>query len=155
MSTDTAINLLAELDRLEALRVPQAQGSRQFHRFPIRGNVELHPMEGTRVDRTPIDATLRDISLGGVGLVCAQALEGGTMWQCCFLERGHVFVQQALIVRHCREVQTGLHLIGGQFCIAPGVLLALGVAPHDLSTGNGTESVSTDENCFQSPGDME
>lgn len=155
MSTGATLDVLGELNRLEALRDPQRQGNRQFRRYAIRGDAELHPAEGSRVDRTPIDVKLRDIGRGGLGFVCEQPLAPGSVWRCCFLVRDQCFAQQSLVVRHCREVRDGLYLVGGQFCIDPGVMIALGVDPHDLATDDNHQQTGENGDHFMSPGDVD
>ena len=152
MGTGATLSLLSELNRLESLREPQRQGNRRSRRYHIRGDAELHPAEGSRVDRTPIDVKLRDVGRGGLGFVCEQRLVPGTVWRCSFLVRDQCFAQQALVIRYCREVQDGLYLVGGQFCIDPGVMIALGVDPHELAHDDGRERCGDENDNFQSPG---
>ena len=73
MSTMRPRSLLDELDKLESLREPEKAGQRQFRRFVVRGEAELHPMNRNRLDPTPLTIQLRDISRGGVGFLCDQA----------------------------------------------------------------------------------
>ena len=67
MTTTRPRALLGELDRLETLRDPAQAGQRQFHRFVIRGEAELHPMSRNQLDPTPLQIQLRDVSRGGIG----------------------------------------------------------------------------------------
>lgn len=123
--------LLAELNRLESLRDPAQNGThnRQFKRFVVRGDAELHPMSRARLDRAPLDITLRDIGRGGFGFVCQQPLPAGSNWRVCFLRHGYVIGEQAIIVRHCRPVSDSVYLIGAQFVVDTGLLTLLGIDP--------------------------
>ena len=154
MSSGAASNLLDELSRLESLRDPERQGQRQFRRFAVRGDAELYPIDVARTDRQPVDIKLRDIGRGGIGFVCEQPLEVGSNWRCAFLNRGQVISQQAMIVRHCREVQAGLYLIGAQFCLDLGVMVSLGLSPNDVVAGDSGED-GPDDNAFVSPTDVD
>jgi len=145
MSTGTAFNLLDELTRLESLRDPERQGQRQFRRFPIRCDAELHPMDVARTDRQPVDIKLRDIGRGGIGFVCHQPIEVGSNWRCAFVHHGQVLSQQAIVVRHCRQVQPGLYLLGAQFCLDLGVMVTLGLSPRDVIDGDSGEQPMEDD----------
>ncbi len=126
--------ILAELNRLERRHRANA-GSlrRKFPRFIVRGDAELQPMDRTRLDHRPIEIALRDVARSGMGFLCGQPLEIGSTWRCGFLNQGHVFGHQAVIIRHCEAVNHDLFLIGGQFIIDTGLLLALGVDASALT----------------------
>jgi len=127
MSTTRSHALLGELDRLEALRDSSRQGLRNFGRYVIRGDAELHQMNRNRLDPTPIEIKIRDISRGGMGFICSQPLAEHSSWRACFLQHGYVVGMQALVIRHCREVGEGTYLVGGQFVIDSGLMVTLGV----------------------------
>ena len=154
MATGAPLDLLEELNRLESLRDPDRQGQRKFPRFCIRGDAELYPMDGSHVDRSPIDAKLRDIGQGGVGFICEPELSVGSSWFCCFVQQGQIVARQAMLVRHCRQVQPGLHLVGGQFCLDLGTLAVLGIDPHSVI--NQEQAAGTDDAAnFVSPRALE
>lgn len=130
MSTNEPYSLLATLNKLESLRsTSQSQGSRKFHRFVVRGDGELYPVDQASLDRAPVQVALRDIGGGGIGFIACQPFEPGAVWRIGFLSKGYVINQQATIVRHCQLVQDDVYLIGGQFCIEPGLMVCMGVAP--------------------------
>lgn len=143
--------LLATLDRLETLRDPQHSGrQRQFNRHIVRGDAELHPVDQSALDASPVPITLRDIGGGGLGFICDALLPAGSTWRVCFLMQGFVIGQQTLVVRHCRKIEDGVYLVGGQFCIEPGLMVALGVDP---TTVRGETSEDNDA-AFLPPGEV-
>lgn len=154
MTTGAPLDLLTELNRLEALRQPAQHEDRQFRRFRIRGDAELHPIDASRVDRTPVDIKLRDLGQGGIGFICEHDLAVGSTWRCCFLNEGHVIAQQALLIRHCRPVQSGLYLLGAQFCLDTGIMTLLGVNAHALNAQQDNDNTADSED-FLSPGDVD
>ena len=135
MTTSRPRSLLDELERLESLRDPQQAGHRQFRRYVIRGEAQLHPMNRNQLDPTPITVQLRDLSRGGIGFLSPEGLSVGSTWRACFLKEGHVVGEQALMIRHCRAVGESLFLVGGQFIADTGLLLTLGVSPGELREG--------------------
>lgn len=135
--------LLAELNRLEALRDPGRHGAhpRQFKRFVVRGEAELHPMSRSRLDRSPIEIKLRDVGRGGCGFITQQPIQAGSNWRIAFLQHGYVIGEQAIVVRHCRPVSEGLYLVGAQFVMDTGLMCTLGIDPgaiHDEDTVDAT-----------------
>lgn len=151
-------NLLAELSRLETLRDSAAceVDSRQFRRFVVRGDAELHPMSRARLDRAPLDITLRDIGRGGFGFVCQQAMPAGSNWRVCFLRHGYVVGEQAIMVRHCRPVSEGVYLIGAQFVIDTGLLTLLGIDPGAIHDEDTVDTLHNDDDAvnFLPPGEV-
>lgn len=135
--------LLSELDRLESLRDTSRDGQRQFKRFVIRGDAELHPMGRNRMDTTPIEVKLRDIGRGGVGFICSTPLPTNSSWRAMFVQNGYVVGEQAAVVRHCREVSDGVFLIGTQFVANSGLLTLLGVPAGAVDD---TDEVSVNNN---------
>ena len=131
--------LLAELSRLEKLREPakRSQGQRQYDRFIVRADAELHPISRSRLDSTPIEIKLRDLGRGGLGFICPQDLPIHAIWRICFLHRGHVIGQQGITIRHCQLVGDRVYLVGAQFIIDTGLMILLGVDPGDLEDIDG------------------
>jgi len=156
MDTTQPRSLRGELDRLESLRDPAQAGYRRFQRFVVRAEAELHPMNRDRLDPTPIEVQLRDISRGGVGLLAQQPLEDLSAWRICFLQEGYVIGEQAMIVRFCRPVSENLHLIGGQFVIDTGLLISLGISPGALEDEQlvGEDETREGEGDFVGPEEM-
>ena len=130
--------LLAVLAQLENVRDPsKVAGLRQFARYIVRGDAELHPLNDSDLDRSPVAIQLRDISWTGVGFICSQRLTPNTHFRLHLLSHGHSVGQQTMMVRHCREIRDNLYLVGGQFCIEAGILSLLGLNPGALSQGDG------------------
>jgi hypothetical protein len=153
MATTRGHSLLDELDRLESLRDSAKAGQRQFHRFVVRGEAELHPMHRNWLDPTPINVQLRDISRGGLGFLSPQPLTPSSAWRACFLQAGYVIGEQAMIVRHCRAVNDALYLVGAQFVIDTGLLVQLGVSPGELEeTELEAQDETQDDGQFLPPG---
>jgi hypothetical protein len=153
MSLTGPHSLLADLARLEGLRDPaRSAGQRQFQRFVVRGDAELHSMDRNG-DSAVLAIQVRDLGRGGMGFVSQQELDVNSTWRACFLHRGYVFGQQALIVRHCSEVQRGVYLIGSQFCIESGLMCLLGIDPTAIREGDGPTGVAQPPR-FLSPGEV-
>lgn len=144
MSPGQPQQLLVALRKAERLRnLTNRTGSRIYTRFDVRGEAELHPMDARRLDRQPLQIVLRDVSRGGVGFVADEPLDINSTWRICFLNRGHVVAQQAMIVRHCRSIADGAYLIGAMFCIETGVLSMLGVDPVAAQRADGPRPSDT------------
>ena len=123
-------SLLEELDRLEHDNLtPSDHELRRWSRLSVRGEAELYPMDRSRLDCSPVEITLRDVSRHGMGFLSNQDLRPDSCWRCCFLKAGHVIGQQALSVRHCSAVREGIYLVGAQFVVDSGLLLLLGIDP--------------------------
>jgi hypothetical protein len=147
--------LLAELNRLEALRDAKKPGQqRQFNRFAIRADAELHPVSRSRLDRTPIEVKLRDIGRGGMGFITQQPLPAGSGWRVAFLRHGYVVSHQAIFIRHCRPVSDGLYLIGAQFVVDTGTLAMLGVDPGAVLDGDEAADDDHANISFLPPGEV-
>lgn len=133
MPTVPAQSLLAELRKLENLRHPDARTRRRRHpRFVIRGDAELSPMDRTRIGETPLLVMLRDAGRGGIGFVCDQPLETGTIWHLRLLQHGYGVGETPVSIRHCSQINPQVHLIGSQICLDSGLMLLLGVDPTQM-----------------------
>jgi hypothetical protein len=150
-------SLLDELSQLEALRDP-AKGElaqRQFDRFIIRADAELHPVSRNRLDSMPVEIKLRDVACGGIGFICERQLPIRTMWRVCFLHGGHVIDQQAIMIRHSRPMGDSIYLTGGQFVIETGLMSLLGVDAARLADVDGLEETSQQDDVrFVPPADV-
>lgn len=154
MSESRARAMLDSLEQLERLRDPaKSRGLRQFERFVVRAEAELHPNEPTALDRQPIEIRLRDIGIGGVGFVCTTPLDPRTQWQLVLTSHGFCIGAQPLTVRHRRLVQDGAYLVGGQFCGSTGLLLLAGVDPNAAANPH-TDKDAPDASQFVAPGDV-
>src|SRR5690606_19317955 len=100
---------------------------RQCPRFSVRAEAELIPLDRNRIDRSPIDVAVRDISRCGIGFVTTEELEVGSLWRCGFIHRDQVFNYQTLMIRHCTRLDDGIYLAGAQFVVDPATLAMLGV----------------------------
>lgn len=133
MSQSAAQSLLQELTRLESLRDPKVtKTQRQFDRYVIRSDAELHPMDLAVQTKAPVPILLRDLSRGGIGFVCSQPLEPNSTWHVSFIKDGYSIGCQGLVVRHCRLIKESTYLAGTQFCVSSGLLAQLGVKPSAL-----------------------
>jgi hypothetical protein len=133
MGTTDPRTLLATLTRLEQSRTAPPPGAkRHYRRFVVRGEAELRPLEGARLDQRPVAVQLRDVGLGGLGFVASEPLEHDSLWCAHFGQQGLTIGTQTIKICHCRRVEDGLYLIGGQFCIDTGLLYVLGVSATDI-----------------------
>lgn len=156
MASNDPRQLVAALAKAEALRdtSQHKSGNRHYHRFVVRGDAELHPMDSDRLDRAPITAMLRDIGRGGVGFVVQQPLPPNSTWRMSFLNHGHVIGQQAIIIRHCRPFLDRVYLVGAQFCIETGLLCLLGVEPGAIAAGDQAGREHDGPVAFLAPGEV-
>lgn len=135
MSTNRAKTLLDDLAELERLRDPaKSRGLRQYRRFVVRTDAELHPMDPTHIDRMPIEVKLRDISRGGAGFVCSRNLAFRSVWRLVILHRGYAVSEMAVVIRHGRDIRDGVYLMGGQFGAETGAMVIAGVDPLAITT---------------------
>lgn len=155
--------LLKELTRLETLRDPQfAKSNRQFERFVVRSDAELHPMDRSRRVQAPVPILLRDLSRGGIGFVCSEPLSVDSTWHVSFNKDGYIIGSQALIIRHCRLIKETTYLVGAQFCVSSGLLAQLGVRASALRDSDqmvtrdtpAQEDPFDDQDNFLSPDDL-
>ena len=84
-----------------------------------------------------------------MGFVCQHSLPTGSNWRVCFLQRGYVIGEQAIVVRHCRPVAEGVYLVGSQFVIDNGLLALLGIDPSAIRDEDGSASEINDESAFR------
>ena len=148
--------LLEELGRLENVRMVQASSpcSRHYDRYVVRGEAELHPMNRSKLDPTPIEIQLRDIGRGGLGFICQEDLRIGSTWRICFTKRGFVVGQQAVLVKHVHAVDDGLFLVGSQFIIDTGLLALLGVDPAEIDREDSEANEEDEDIKFLPPADV-
>ena len=149
MSQMHIVRELAELERSRLSLFP-GRCQRQFDRHVIRGDAVLTSVEDRSQEGVTIDAYLRDVSRGGIGLVCHRKLEAGSRWRIDIKRNGYPVAEQTIEVRHCREVRPNLYLCGTQFIASAGLLTLLGVPAADLLA----ESESNEPDAFLSPGDV-
>ena len=149
-------------DALEGLELRAAAAVngdefRRWHRFAVRGEAELYPMNSARLDRGPIEIHLRDIGVCGVGFLCNQRLELGTAWQVSFKQRGYSLASEYVVICHCSRVRDNIYLCGGQFCASGGLLNLLGVDRAEIERefrSDTNDSGKVDEDDFVAPGEV-
>lgn len=133
MTHDRARDLLDDLAELEHLRDPgKSKGLRQYRRFVVRADAELHPMDPSELNRLPIEVKLRDISRGGVGFVCNTKLPTRSVWRLVMLNRGFAVGEMAVVIRHSRPVRDNIYLLGGQFGAGTGMMVIAGIDPQAI-----------------------
>ncbi|WP_432797874.1 hypothetical protein [Poriferisphaera sp. WC338] len=135
MSEKSREVILDELNKLERVRRQPSIDAcqRQFERYVVRGEAELHPMNRTHLEATPITVQLRDLGRGGAGFISQQPISLGSSWRMCFLQHGYVIGSQPIIARHSHRVDNDLYLIGSQFVIETGLMTLLGIDPIKIT----------------------
>jgi hypothetical protein len=125
--------------------------SRRFARFPARGEAMLFPGEASSRQALAVDAHIRDISRGGIGLLCDRPGKPGEFWQ-VRLVTGRVGISTVTAYcRFCRPVIDGMYLVGAEFGIDAAVLLALGISSSDLAKQDEPEQLKTEAREFITP----
>lgn len=130
------------------------QSRREYHRFPVRGDATLTNMDNIGDESVVIPVMLRDVSRGGIGFLCQQKVEAGSLWRVSFLQHGYAVAHQGLQIRHCRELRSGVFLVGGQFVAETGLMCILGVPPSKLRAGKPSHSAKDDDAQFLPPGEI-
>jgi hypothetical protein len=134
---ETNVDLAAALRRLDAWKnASSLSRQRSFYRYPVRGQARLIPGTAESHNRNPIMVEVRDISRGGVGVLCNQPAELGQFWRIDLLDDQVIIASLPVFVRYCRRVMDGAYLIGFEFGIESSILLAMGVSAKDLMEGD-------------------
>jgi len=128
--TNTLLQALEQVENQP--RWEDRREARRSRRQPVRGEAELHPVDRTHIDRTPMDVAVRDISRCGVGLLSPVPVQVNSLWRCTFLRHGRVFSEQTIIIRHCTSLSEGVYHIGGQFVIDCATMEMLDADPNDM-----------------------
>jgi len=151
-----ATKLLTALDQLDRLREKSNRyhAKRRHRRFNVRSEVLLYPMDMRQTDRDPVPAVVRDLSRTGMGFVSQTPLPIGAAYRASFLNRSFVIGQQALIIRHAREVEDGAYLIGSEFCIESGLMCLLGVKPSEIEDGDVAWNEDSGPRAFVAPNEI-
>lgn len=155
-------SLLGKLHSIEqAQEAPNNDNHpRLFRRYVVRGDAMLHPMNRSRLDATPLDIKLRDVSRGGIGFICDQPIGMHTTWRLEVLIGGYAVGAQALIVRHVEEVSAGMYLIGATFVLDTAILALLGVEPtlledaEDIAGPRLASDEASDDDDFVAPAEV-
>jgi hypothetical protein len=128
-----------------------AAKSRRFCRFDAHGEARLWPgSAGDERDR-PIICQIRDISRGGLGVLSPEPAEPGDFWQVQLCNGDVAIATIPGFCRFCRQIVPGAHLIGIEFGIEAGVLLALGVPAEQIALDIAPECPKVDKQTFVSP----
>jgi hypothetical protein len=142
---------LRELDTLQQQNPPDRE--RRFARFAVQGEARLWPGGGDRKGAATT-VFLRDISRGGVGVLSVLPVRLG---QVLHIQLGRPDLPVAtypVFCRYCRRVTPTVYLIGLEFGIEAGTLLALGVRSGELELGSHSEQRLVEEGEFLSPEDL-
>lgn len=86
---------------------------RQTTRVPVQATATILRVGDGGWGKQPV--VVRDISLGGVGLLSPRAMAPGDQFVLLLLREGENPAGIACAVRHCRQVDESLFSIGGQF----------------------------------------
>ena len=119
---------------------------RRFRRHPVRGFAHLHPGSPQCADQPPVTANLRDISRGGVGMLCSHKAEMGTHWVVQLTDDRVTLATMPGFCRYCRSLGQELWLIGIEFGAQASILVALGVNAADLASGDRNEIITSASN---------
>lgn len=148
-------DVLVALEELEQqAENSSAQSRREYDRFAVRGDAVLANMDSIGGESVTIQVMLRDVSRGGIGFLCQQKVDAGTLWRVSFMQHGYAIAHQGLQIRHCRELRSGVFLVGGQFVVETGLMCILGVPPAKLRTDKPTLAVKEDDAQFLPPGEV-
>jgi len=135
MSSSDQQDLLEAVKRLEDGRdrpSDASMGNRYFHRFVVRGDCELTPVNRRQMDQSSLPVALRDIGRGGMGFLSPREIAVGSVWRAGFLLRDHIVAQQTLMVRYCQQIQEDVHRVGCDFCLDNALFCLLGVDLREL-----------------------
>lgn len=135
MSLDNPEDLLSELSRRESEAQSGGAELRRWRRLPIRGEAELYPMDANRLDRSPLEIAIRDLSWDGLGVLSNELLQNNSRWRCCFLKDGYTIGQQPIVVVHGEAIGPSAYLIGCQFILDAGLTHLLGADVTMLGEG--------------------
>src|SRR5439155_25059205 len=88
---------------------------RRSVRVGVRGNVTIYLLRESDSGLDAAQATVRDISSGGIGLIYNSPLRVGRRFLIRLPRTDDQPLQLVCIVRQCRAVSGGVHLIGAEF----------------------------------------
>ena len=126
-----ALEILRELEALKRKGAWSIQ--RNAPRLDLRGEAELVAIDQRRPQDRPLTIQLRDVSLGGVGFLCAEPIPIHSQWRALFMRHHFQVGQQTVRILHCQEVREGGHLVGSQVCLERGLASLLGIEPRELT----------------------
>jgi hypothetical protein len=160
MGAAEAYKTLEELKKIENGSNPEQINSRRQHRrFAIRAQARLEPIGSVFGSKDILEVSLRDISRGGISVICASPIQADTLWNASFLRSGRPFAEQTIFVRHCRQIGADCYLTGAQFVASSALLVQLGVGEEDLDYDERRQtqalSLTESEDAFESPDSIE
>lgn len=141
MGTEQTSDLQAALRQLESLQNDSPAGAqRRTKRYPVRGEAHLWTDDsgpGHRALSNSIhNAHVRDISRGGIGVLCSQPVAVGHLWQVQLVDSDVTVATIPAFCRFCRQITEGAYLAGMEFGMQASVLMAMGVSAKDLAKGD-------------------
>ena len=134
MPFDATGPLQAALRQIETWQTDSSTSRlRRFPRYPARGEARLCPASvGADLAGAHL-VHVRDISRGGVGVLCSRPVEVGQSWNLQLVVERVTMSTLPAFCRFCRKVADGAWLVGLEFGIEASVLLAMGVNASELA----------------------
>lgn len=133
-SDQASFDLQAVLRQLESWQVdPPKAWQRRFRRFTARGVAWMLPGKPNSRSSNHPPVYVRDISRGGVGLLCSMPFDLDEYCQLELASEQVVATTLPAFCRHCLQVTDGVYLIGMEFGVNASVLLSLGVSAKALA----------------------
>lgn len=112
---------------------------RRFRRFAVRAEAKLCPGDPTSSSHA-IRVHVRDISRGGMGVLSDEPAVPGTHWRIELADGSTSIASLNGFCRYCRPITDHAYLIGIEFGIEGGILMALGVSSIELAQSDRLEA---------------
>jgi hypothetical protein len=112
---------------------PPEVRQRRFQRFAARGVAWMLPGKAHGRTSTHPPVYIRDISRGGIGMLCSTLIEPNDHCQLQLASEQVVMATLPAFCRHCQQVTAGAYLVGMEFGVSASVLLSLGVGAKLLA----------------------
>lgn len=127
------LEILAVLDRLHT--PSEVLNRRVFKRYPVRaqGTLTLDPQWQRGGAPLSLTAHVRDVSRGGLGLLCRGSVELGRPMRFVCSGDGFELFGVTVVPRREEELLHGVRLVGCAFAAEAALLLSIGVRQHELS----------------------
>ena len=126
-------SVLRSIERIEAVQRRREQDQRRAVRRSVRIDAAITPLLDSAHSLDPIRISIRDVSMTGMGFITSVPIPPGTLWRMSLLVEHYTLGQQALTVRHCRQVAPGVCVVGAQFCIDPSIVAIMGMKLDELA----------------------
>lgn len=130
---------------------PPTAKQRRFARFSSRGTARIYRGDSSNGHEVACIAQVRDISRGGIGFLSNVPATAGDFWQIQLCEGNVVVDSMPAYCRFCREVVAGAYLIGAEFGVQAGVMMAMGVTPQEIARGDEPEEARHESIAFVDP----